>query len=458
MITVEEIIEATDGKLLSENSGTFSGVSIDSRTVTENEIFFAIKGEKFDGHDFLENALSKSSGAVVHSEPESFPKGKVIICVDDTLRSLQDLAHFLRMKQSIPVIAVTGSNGKTTTKEMIHAVLSRRFKTLKNEGNLNNLIGLPLSLLKLQSDDEAVVLEMGMNARGEIKKLNEIAAPSHGVITNIGSAHVGMLGSRNEIRNAKLEILQGLNVLVVNADDGFLMNGIKEAEDFNGQIITFAVNNESHVMGKDVQTSESGSSFMLEIRNKESIRINMNVHGLFNVYNALAAASVCFFLGITIKDIKIALESYRTFPMRFEFIKANGITIINDSYNANPSSMEESLKEALHMRGRGRVVALLGDMSELGEFSEKEHRHIGRIVSEMDVDVFIAVGEMMNLAAEEIKKVRGQKPVPEIVTFGSIDEAKKYIMNVLKPGDKVLVKGSRIMSMEKIIGNITDAI
>lgn len=458
MITVEEIIEATDGKLMSDNSGTFSGVSIDSRTIRDREIFFAIKGEKFDGHDFLEKALSKCGGAVVHSSPESLPAGKVIILVDDTLRSLQELARFLRMKQGIPVIAVTGSNGKTTTKEMIHTVLSRKFRTLKNEGNLNNHIGLPLSLLKLHPEDEVAVLEMGMNARGEIKRLNEIAAPSHGVITNIGTAHIGKLGSRSEVRNAKLEILQGLNVLVVNADDGFLMEGVRESEDFQGQIITFSVKNDSHVMAKDVRATDRGSSFTLAIREREHIRIDMNVHGLFNVYNALAAAAACFSLGMTAMDIKAALESYRTFAMRFELIRAKGITIFNDSYNANPSSMEASLKEAVRLGEKGRVVAVLGDMSELDEYSEQEHRAVGRMITEMGIDVFIAVGEMMGLAAEESRQARGEKSVPEIITFSDTDEAIKNIMGTLRDGDNVLIKGSRIMSMEKIAGSITDAV
>lgn len=457
-ITLKEIIKATGGKLLSESSGTFNGVSIDSRTIEADEIFFAIKGEKFDGHDFLDNALSKAGGAVVHSKPGTFPEDKVIICVNDTLRSLQDLAHFLRVKQNIPVIAVTGSNGKTTTKEMIHTILSQKFKTLKNEGNLNNHIGLPLSLLKMETDDEMVVLEMGMNASGEIRRLCEVAAPSHGVITNVGSAHIGKLGSRDAVRSAKLEILQGLNVVVINADDNYLIKGVEEAENFKGQIITFGVKNDSHVMAKDIRTTDKGSSFLLDLKDKESIRINLSVHALFNIYNALAAAAVCLSLGMKIEEIKAALEAYKTFTMRFEVVKKNGLTLINDSYNANPSSMEESLREALRLGGEGRIVAVLGDMSELDEFSEVEHRTIGRMVSEMGMDVFIGVGKMMNSAAEESMKTRGQKPVPEIITFTNTNEANREIMNILKPQDTVLIKGSRKMSMEKIVRRIIDAV
>ena len=458
LLTVEDIIEATGGELLSKDSKTFSGVSIDSRKISEGEVFFAIKGERFDGHDFLEKALSGGSGAVVSKKPELIPKGKIVICVDDTLRSLQNLAHFLRMKLDIPVVAVTGSNGKTTTKEMIYGILSGKFKTLKNEGNLNNHIGLPLSLTRLSPDDEVVVLEMGMNAAGEIRRLCEIAGPTHGVITNIGSAHVGRLGSYEAVRDAKLEILERLSVAVVNNDDEFLMKGIEQAENFNGEIITFAINNKSDVMAKNVRASRKGSDFLLEIRDSGSAPVSLNVSGLFNVYNALAAAAVCVSLGMGIDDIKAALEAYRGFPMRFEILRKKGITVINDSYNANPSSMEKSIKELARLGAGGRMVAVLGDMRELDEFSEQEHRALGRIISETGVDVFVAVGEMMGLAAEESRKAEGGKTPPEVFTFPDVNPAKDNIMDILKEGDTVLVKGSRSMSMERVIEGITDVI
>ncbi|MBI4682457.1 MAG: UDP-N-acetylmuramoyl-tripeptide--D-alanyl-D-alanine ligase [Nitrospirae bacterium] len=458
ILTVEDIIEATGGELLSEDSKTFSGVSIDSRKISEGEVFFAIRGDKFDGHDFLTNALVKGSGAIVGIRPESLPAGKVIICVNDTLRSLQDLAHFLRMRRKIPVVAVTGSNGKTTTKEMIYQILSGKYRTLKNEGNLNNHIGLPLSLTRLHPDDEVVVLEMGMNASGEIRRLCEIAVPSHGVITNIGSAHVGMLGSYEAVRAAKLEILEGLSVAVVNADNDFLMQGLERTKDFEGEMITFAVNNEAHVMARDVRATKTGSDFLLEIKGNGGATVNLKVHGLFNVYNALAASAVTFSLGMSIDEIRAALGAYSGFPMRFEVIEKNGITVINDSYNANPSSVEKSVKELVRLGSGGRVVAVLGDMRELDEFSEKEHRAIGRMISETGVDVFVAVGEMMNMAAEESASEKSGAAAPEVFTYIDADSAKDNIMAILRPGDTVLVKGSRSMTMEKIIEGITDAV
>lgn len=451
-LTADTIIEATGGRLLSGDSRAFDGVSIDSRTIKEDDIFFALRGERFNGHDFLNDALSKAGGAVIDSFPRALPLNKTIIQVNDTLRALQDLAHYRRTRLNIPVVAITGSNGKTTTKEMTHLILSRRFNAFKNKGNLNNHIGLPLSLAGVASDVEVIVLELGMNAPGEIKRLCEIALPSHGIITNIGSAHIGRLGSRYAIRDAKLEILNGLSTVVLNGDDDFLMEGVR---DFGRDIITFSINNDSHVMAKDIHSTDKGNRFILSFRDGADVPVSLNIHGLFNVYNALAASAVCFSLGVAAEDIKSALEAYTAFPMRFEVIEKNGITVINDSYNANPASTKEALKE-LSTFSRGRTVAVLGDMYELGEFSEEEHRTVGRIVCDLGIAAFAAVGEMMSLAAEEIHLKKDKKPL--VFTFKNSDEAKKNIKNILRHGDTVLIKGSRSMGMEKILEGITDAL
>ncbi len=481
-LTTEEIIEATKGRLLSEDlksSEYFRGVSINSRTISDGEIFFALRGQRFDGHNFLREALVKGDAAVVDAGTCELPAGKIIICVEDTIRALQDLAHFLRLKKAIPVVAITGSNGKTTTKEMIYAILSKRFKVMKNEGNLNNHIGLPLSLTRILPDDEIVVLELGMNAPGEIRRLCEISVPTHGVITNIGSAHIGPLGNLESIRNAKLEILKGLTVIVLNADDNFLMKGFEstrlQEEDFDARVITFSINNDSDVKAEDVVLTESGSNFRLKIRkipplpplskggwgdfkNKEerSISITLNVYGLFNIYNALAASAVCLSLGMTLEEIKTALESYRAFPMRFEVIRQNNITLINDSYNANPSSMKEALKELGHMKGERRAVAILGDMLELGEFSEMAHTEIINAASEMGLNVFVAVGEMMSSSVQKWDKERGRQIKKEltIYTFKNTDEAVQNISEIVKQGNIVLIKGSREMGLERIIKGI----
>ena len=457
VITVDDIIKATKGELLSVNAKSFTGVSIDSRTSQDGEVFIALRGERFDGHDYLEDALVKSSGAIVDRKPDPLPAGKVIIHVDDTLRSLQDLAHFLRIKRDVPVVAVTGSNGKTTTKEMIFTIVSSKMKALKNEGNLNNHIGLPLSITMLAGDEHVIILEMGMNSPGEIRRLCEIAVPSHGVITNIGMAHVGKLGSYEAVREAKLEILDGLSVAVINADDVELMNGVG-LKAFGGQVVTFGINNDSHVMAKNVRPTEQGSTFVMEIRGKGSTQVRLNVLGLFNVYNALAAAAVSASLGMGVDEIRDALQTYGGVPMRFELIRKKGMTVVNDAYNANPSSMEQSIRELLRIRTGGRAVAVLGDMLELEEFSEKAHRKVGALVSALGLDVFVAVGDMMGLAAEEAVKSRVTKASPEVYTFKNSNDARVRIMDILKMGDTVLIKGSRSARMEKIIEGMTDAI
>ncbi len=458
ILRLSEIIEATGGELLSDGPGTFSGVSIDSRTIADGELFFAIRGEWCNGHDFLRDALLKGGGAVVDTRQETLPKGKAIIHVKETLRSLQDLAHFLRMRRDIPVVAVTGSNGKTTTKEMIHQILSRKFRTLKNKGNLNNLIGLPLSLLQIDPADEVIVLEMGMNAPGEIRRLSEIAVPGIGVVTNIGLAHIGRLGSHDAVRDAKLEIIDGLGIAILNADDNYLMQGFRQIKDFNGELMTFALKSEADVMARDIRVAEKGIEFVLDIREMGSTPVNLNVHGIFNVYNALAASAVSSSLGMGIDEIRAALEAFKAFPMRFEIIKKNGITVINDSYNANPSSIRESVMELTRLKPAGRIVAILGDMRELSEFSEDEHISIGKMISKTGVNVFIAVGEKMSLAAREIMQSKGAGAGQEIFVFRDVEETKKNIRSILEKGDTVLIKGSRSMSMEVLMEEMDNAL
>jgi len=463
LLTTEDIIKATGGRLLSDHSEvkTFRGVSIDSRTISEGEIFFALRGPRFDGHDFISDVVSKGVGGIVVDTEKKFQvsgfKFQVII-VQDTLKALQDLAHFLRVRRNISVIAITGSNGKTTTKEMTHAILSRRFKVNKNEKNLNNHIGLPLSLTKINPDDEVFVLELGMNAKGEIRRLCEIAQPTHGVITNIGSAHIGELGGFDAIRGAKLEILPGLSVVALNADDSFLMEGyeaIIRQKGFDGNLITFSINNDSDVKAEDVVITDKGCRFTLKLKDGKNIGVKLNVLGSFNVYNALAASAISLALGITLEEIRDAFEGYTAFPMRFEIIKVGETILINDSYNANPSSVKEALKSLVGIRGDKRTVVILGDMSELGRFSEESHREIGKILSDMRVDVFVAVGEMMGIAAQEAYKYRDDSR-PFIYSFQNSDEAMDNISAVLKHGDVVLIKGSRIMNMEKIVKKIRD--
>jgi UDP-N-acetylmuramoyl-tripeptide--D-alanyl-D-alanine ligase len=450
-LTVRDILEVTGGTLLTDDSSTFSGVSTDSRTVSEGELFVALRGERFDGHDFVEDALSKAGGAIVESRPENLPQGKVVIVVDDALRSLQELAHYVRMKRDIPVIAVTGSNGKTTTKEMIYSICSTKKVTLKNEGNLNNHIGLPLSILRMEPEHELMVLEMGMNAAGEISRLCEIAAPTHGVITNVGRAHIGRLGSYEEVRSAKLELLPGLQAACVNADDAGLMGGVRYAEGFEGRLFTFGIEQKADIVARDISMDSDGMSFVIDLGDAGMSHVRLSTVGIFNIYNALAASAVCSLLGFGPEEIRAGLDAYRPYAMRFEVIEAGGCRIINDSYNANPSSMEASLREFARMAGEGRKVAVLGDMFELGRFADEAHEGIVALAASLDVDMIIAVGEQMGRAA-------GKVDGPDSRIFPDVDAACREITAIVKPGDTVLVKGSRSMALEKVVERLRNAL
>ena len=461
IITLSEIIEATGGRVILGRADTavFSGVSIDSRTIKEGELFVALKGERFDGHEFLMNAMEKGRGAIVSTPSAVAFKGKTIVYVRNTLRSLQDIAHYMRMKRGVTVIGVTGTNGKTTTKELIASILERGHRVIKNSGNLNNHIGLPLSLTRIGEGDEYAVMEMGASIKGDIKELCEIAAPEYGVITNIGPGHLEGFGNLESVRDTKLELFDAVNTIVVNADDGFLMEGISQRNREDGpKVITFGIGNHADVSAKDIVLEERRSLFTLCLKNAECSEIALHVNGKFNIYNALAAASVCSALGVGPGDIEKGIRSFAGVPMRLEMKELIGAKVISDVYNANPASMEEAIKELVRLRKK-RAIAVLGDMFELGAYAEEAHRELGRWMSQLPVDILIAVGPMMSKAAEEFSADNGHSRRMTITAHNS-SEARRILLSVCSEGDTVLIKGSRGMHMEKIMdeapGSATD--
>ena len=461
IVTLSEIIEATGGRVILGRSGTtvFSGVSIDSRTIKEGELFVALKGERFDGHEFLMNAMEKGRGALVSTPPAVAFKGKTIVYVKNTLKSLQDIAHYVRKKRGVTVIGVTGTNGKTTTKELIASILGRGHRVIKNSGNLNNHIGLPLSLTRIGEGDEYAVMEMGASIKGDIKELCEIAAPDYGVITNIGPGHLEGFGNLESVRNTKLELFDAVRTIVVNADDGFLMEGIAQrAREGGPKVITFGITNRADVSARDIVLEERRSLFSLCMKDAQCSETALHVNGNFNIYNALAAASVCSALGIGPGDIAAGIRSFVGVPMRLEMKELLGATVISDVYNANPASMEEAIKELVRLR-KGRAIAVLGDMLELGAYAEEAHRKLGRWMSQLPVDVFIAVGTMMPRAAEEFSADNGHS-LRMTRTAHDSSEARRILLSLCSEGDTVLVKGSRGMHMERIVeeapGSTTD--
>jgi len=440
-ITLDEILEATGGELIETGDSSFARLSIDSRRIEEGELFVALRGGRFDGHDFLVPALEKGSGAVVSQRPRELVRGKTLILVKDTLRALQSIARHMRLKNDIPVVAVTGSNGKTTTKELTAAILSARYRVLKNTGNLNNHIGLPLSLAKLTDEDKAVVLEMGASGPGEIKQLCDIAMPEYGVVTNIGRAHLEGFRDVATIRRTKLELLDYVKAAIVNADDAFLMEGVGKS-DFRGTIIRYGINSPAEVYATDIRLHDRGSTFSLHA-DDESVEIQSRLSGMFNIYNILAASSVGVLLGIGVADIKDVVGSFEGVPMRLEIMDVNGITIISDVYNANPGSMEAAVREIARIN-KGRTVAVLGDMLELGHYAEEAHANMVTLLNDLHIDIFIAVGPLMSSAASNF---RG-----EFYPANSSEDAGNLLRNIWRQGDKVLIKGSRGMKMEKVLG------
>ena len=459
---IEEILQAAGGKLLQGTEKTiFRGISTDSRTLAEGELFIALKGCRFDGHSFALEALERKAGGVVIEEDKvrdirwNGYRPRAVIAVKDTLRALGDIARDRRRKYRTPVVAVTGSNGKTTTKEMISECLEPTFPILKTEGNLNNLIGLPLTLLNLTEKERVVVLEMGMNAPGEIRRLTEIAEPDVGLITNIEKAHLEGMGDLEKIKEEKGELFLRMRQdgsIIVNRDDPRVVD---LAERFLGQKITFGIHHPADVMAKEIHLRGSeGTSFIL-IFEGEEMEVHLPLLGRHFVPNALSAIAVASLFGIELEKAKGALRNFLSFPMRMEFIPLKGgINLINDAYNANPRSMELALETVAEMKKRGRAVAVLGDMLELGDFAEEAHREIGKKVKECSIDLLVALGEEAPILIESAVR-HGLEPEKAIVAETHL-EVLSILEQMIREGDWILVKGSRRMAMEKVVQGLTE--
>jgi UDP-N-acetylmuramoyl-tripeptide--D-alanyl-D-alanine ligase len=379
-----------------------------------------------------------------------------IIQVADTLQALGDLANLWRRKHPIPLIAIVGSNGKTTTKEMVARILERTGTVLKNRGNLNNLIGLPLSLLKMNAKDQVAVLEMGMNRTGEILRLTQIAEPDVGIMTNIGPVHLEGVGSIDGVMKAKGELLEGMGAhgrLIFNADDPRV---VKLSTGFKGKKTSFGIKNPADWGGADLAMRDAGGVFFRLTGPFGEIAIALKLLGVHQVYNALAAAAATSHLGIGMKDIKEGLETFQPPPMRMELMTlGKGITIINDAYNANPPSMESALR-TLAKIPEGRKIAVLGDMWELGEFAQQAHQELGRQVKEYGIDLLFLLGQFAPYVAHGAQEAG---MAPEAVYIGEDHHAVSLrLARQLHKGDWVLVKGSRIMNMETIIRELGNSI
>lgn len=456
--TVSEILDATEGTLMTGNrKKMFTGISIDSRTISEADVFVAIRGEKHDGHHFIQDivqkgvngfVVSKSEAGVFAHNNEDFRK-LVFIGVEDTTKALGDMASFNRRRSKILVIGLTGSNGKTTTRKMTAAVVRRRFSTLESHGNFNNQIGLPLTLLNLTSEHNCAVLEMGANHPGEIAYLAGICRPDIGVITNVGPAHLEGFGSLDGVALAKGELLDHMSlngVVVLNAEDKRVVSMASRAPE---KVLFYGTSKNATIRASNIVEQKRGTSFTLELPD-EQITIYVKIPGSFMVLNALAAASVGYQLGLNAAEIKLALENdFEPAQARMNILETqNGIHVIDDTYNANPGSMEEALKTLKSLREKHRSVFVAGDMLELGEHAPVLHEKIGRIAADIKVSRLYVAGPHAGNVADGAEAAGMSK---ENIFLGTKEQILSDLKSWLEEGDWVLIKGSRGMGMEQIV-------
>ena len=456
-ITAKEVSSAINGSQVSGPPDEFiQGLSTDSRTMNPGHIFLALKGERYDGHTFLQNAINAGAVGVI-VEPDTaidkrlFTNNLIVINVPSTLKAVGDLALWWRKQWGGKVAAITGSNGKSTTKEMAAAILSLKANTLKSPGNFNNLIGLPLTILSLQEHHELAVLEMGMNMTGEIARLTQIADPDIGLITNVAQAHLEGLGDVNGVIKAKGELFEGMSqdsIAILNGDDEVYTHLAKR---FQGQLVTFGLREGNHVRAENIKKIEDrDQSFDIYIKG-ERIPVRIHLPGIHNVLNALSGASIAFCLSASNELIAQGLGNFQPLKGRFHCINLNhGIRIIDDTYNANPSSLRAALQtlNGLAEKNQGLVVGL-GEMMELGEESSKYHFDAGKLVADMKARYLVVMGEHGRNIIEGAWK-------------GGMDIGRTYIAtthaemsNVLKAhiraGDILFMKGSRKVALEKVV-------
>ncbi len=462
-VNTKDILKITQGQLISGNEEMiFDNFSKDTREIEKGDIYVGIKGKTFNGNLFWKQALDNGAKAVIIDEDTQIEqaeieeyKRKTIIKVKDTIKAIQDIASYKRSLYNIPVIGITGSVGKTSTRDLIASVVSQRYKTLSTVGNQNNDIGLPFTLLKLK-DHEIAVIEMGMNQLGQISCLSKITKPTISVITNIGTSHIGDLKSRENILKAKLEILDGMQerMLIINNDNDLLHKWYENSEkEYN--ITTYGIDNQSDIQANDIIEYEEYSKFMcINNKEKEEIDIQVPISGKHFVYNAMCAIAVGKQLGLTDEEIKKGIKQTNLTKKRMQIIKLKeDITIINDSYNAS----HESMKAAIEYLGRDsakRKIAVLGDMFDLGEYSEELHRKVGKELVENKIDILICTGnEVKNMMDEAIKC--GMKK-ENTYYESSNEDVKNRIKSIMKSNDEILIKASNGMKFFNIVEEITN--
>ncbi len=446
MFTIAEIIEATKGSLVQGAArGQVRAVCIDSRVVKKGELFIAVKGEVFDGHDFIDGVIAKGVRVLVVHKPVKVKDPKIsVIFVKDTVRALGDIARFHRLRFKIPVIALTGSAGKTTTKEMIAAVLSRKYKVLKNEGTQNNHIGVPLTLLKLKPVHQMVVLECGTNQPGDIVWLADVARPDVGVFTNIGESHLEKLKTVSGVLKEKWALTSFMgpkDTVIINADDALLSRQARKKNVF--KVIAFGIKAKALWRASDIHI-HSGRYLNFRVGGKI---VELNSCGVNNVYNALTAISCGVFFKVPFHHIVQALKSFEFPQGRGQIVRLGRGWLINDTYNANPVSMRSALQTLQAIETGQKRIFVAADMLELGKQSRALHQAMGVVIGAAGVDVLVTVGRWAGLMAASAKR-RFKKM--QVFACRDVESAQKCLAKAFHNGDAVLIKGSRRMRMEQV--------
>ncbi len=451
-LKVSEILNATGGKLICGNlESPIAGISTDTRSVKHGEIFFALNGENYDGHNFIKQAVCNGAAGVVISAGKKIENlslngsGKVaLIEVSDTLKALGDLAKYYRQNLQTKFISVTGSNGKTTTKDMVYHVLKNFKNVSRSRKSFNNFIGVPLTIFGADLTHDFCVVEMGTNAPGEIKRLSEIISPNFTILTNISHTHLEGLGSIKGVASAKAEFIENMDedgTLITNADDIWCS---QIAGRFNGKVINFGFGENAQIKASKVKRNKSGFAFTVN----KSFTINLPVLGKHNIYNSLASIALCNTIGIRMEDMCEGFVDFKLPPMRMERRVCGDVIAINDGYNSSPSSMSAALDEFSQLPAPGRRIFVCGDMLELGKDTERLHKEIGKKVASSKVDILWTVGPFSRFVAEGA--IANGMSSENVFSYDTSEETCSLVASQLKSKDTVFIKGSRRMKLERV--------
>ena len=457
---VNEIVEATKGQLVKGNQNfQIRSISIDSRSIKKGDLFIAIRGDNFDGHDFIGNAVKNGASGIILSSLHSSLKTlspAFIIKVSNTLKALQNLAKYYRRKFDIPIIGVTGSNGKTTVKDMTESILSQKLRITGTIGNYNNQVGVPLSVFRLSKDSRTGIFEAGISSYEEMENLGEIIHPNIAVITNINIAHMQYFKTLKNLLKAKAKLLDFVpkkGTVILNADDKYF-NFLKTHA--KCRVVSFGVKNRADIMAEDISLLPEGTEFLLN----GAVKITLPTPGIHNVYNALAATAVSLQFSKDLNLVRDGLRNFKSPEMRMQIIKIKDLTVINDAYNANPASTGAALEVLRNINSnpngtKYRKVFIFGNMFELGDRRVSEHKKIGKLVSESQIDIFITVGELAELSAAAAKESGFNEN--RIFSFKDTEEVKEKLLSILQSNDTLLLKGSRAMHLENVLELLKDS-